>query len=96
MATAKVVHSQDAVTVIFEGDKTKNLEPSTGIIKFPGGFVEVSRIGTKYWAHIYQDGSKPIVESRIDYNYEGYVATGGSIPDVPHADKIVHIAVKVG
>lgn len=96
MARAQVVHSQDAVTVIFEGNKDIEAEPSTGIIKFPGGFVEVSRTGDKYWAHIYQDETKPIADSRIDYNFEGYTATNGSIPDVPHADKIKHIAVLIG
>lgn len=96
MAKARVVHSEDAATIIFEGDKARP-EPSTGVIKFPGGFVEVSRTSEgKYWAHIYQDESKPLSESRIDYSFEGYEATGGKIPDIPHADKIKHIAVLVG
>ena len=42
MAKATVVHSDDAATIIFKGDRRRP-EPSTGIIKFPGGHVEVTR-----------------------------------------------------
>ena len=49
MARAKVTHSDDAVQITFNGDK-RNPEPSTAVVKFPGGYVEVSRCsdGT-YW-----------------------------------------------
>lgn len=97
MAKAKVVHSDDAVLVQFFGDKDKQLEPSTGVIKFPGGHVEVTRTSDgRYWAHIEVKNPANIHASRIDYNHEGYEATGGSIPDVPHADKIRHMAILIG
>ena len=90
-----IVHSDDAITMIFEGDKRRP-EPSTGVIKFPGGHVEVSRTSEgNYWAHISIDNSQSVVDSRIDYDFEGYKATGGNIPDVPHADHIQHLAFLV-
>jgi hypothetical protein len=90
-----IVHSDDACTLIFKGD-IKHPEPATGIIKFPGGHVEVSRTSDgNYWAHLSFDEQASVVGSRIDYNHEGYAATGGSIPDVPHADKIQHFAFLV-
>lgn len=96
MARATVVHSEDAVTVMFAGDRKKP-EPSTGIIRFPGGHVEVSRTSDgKYWAHVEVENPSNIQESRIDYSHEGYKVTGGSIPDIPHADKIQHMAILIG
>ena len=92
MARAKVVHSEDAATIIFNGDKTSP-EPSTGIIKFPGGHVEVSRTSDgKYWAHIWRDKTGDI-ESRIDYDYEGNLLNG--IIDVPNVKNVQHIALKI-
>lgn len=93
MARARVFHSDDACTVIFKGNK-RNPEPSTGIIKFPGGHVEVSRCtdGT-YWAHISIDEGASRVGSRIDYTPE-YAAIHG-IPDIPDGDQVKHIAVRV-
>lgn len=96
MARANVVHSEDAVTVLFAGNRNKP-EPSTGIIRFPGGHVEVARTSDgAYWAHVEVEKAGNIQQSRIDYNHEGYEATGGSIPTIPHADKIQHMAILVG
>lgn len=95
MAKAKVVHSDDAVMIKFEGNRS-NPEPSTAVIKFPGGHVEVSRTTDgRYWAHVEAENPECIQESRIDYNHEGYVATGGKMV-VPHADKIMHMAILIG
>lgn len=95
MAKAKVVHSEDAVTVIFQGNP-KNPEPGSAIIKFPGGHVEVSRTSdNRYWAHVEVEDPESIQSSRIDYSHEGYTATGGAIPAIPHADKIQHMAILV-
>ena len=96
MARAKVVHSDDACTIIFKGNKA-NPEPSTGIIKFPGGHVEVSRTSDgQYWAHISRKNidaeAGSITDSRIDYPYE--LGEHG-IPSIPDQDQIEHIAIKI-
>lgn len=88
-----IVHSIDACTLIFKGDK-KNPEPTYGIIKFPGGCVEVARCSDgSYYAHIEADKSENIIDSRIDYNHEGYSKHG--IPDIPDQNKIKKLAVKI-
>ena len=90
MAKAKVTHSQDAVQITFKGD-IRDPEPSTGVIKFPGGHVEVSRcIDGTYWAHIVTVSGANIMEGRIDR--EGRVNAVASMED---ADKINHIAIRV-
>ncbi len=101
MAKAKVTHSDDAVTIEFRGNP-QIPEPSTAIIKFPGGYVEVARTtGNEYWAHIQvhqlNDASSPgiITDSRIDYEFETYVDLRGLIPEVPRADKLQHIALRI-
>ena len=81
-----IVHSEDACTIIFEGEKTTP-EPATGIIKFPGGHVEVSRTSTgTYWAHIAVDHYDNIKDSRIDYDCEGWKEHG--IPAIPGQERI--------
>ena len=99
MARAEVVHSQDAVTVIFKGDPRRP-EPSTAVIKFPGGHVEVSRASDgSYWAHVEVQAAvdhdeRPagqIVASRIDYRH----GMGHGIPPMPADDFIQHIAVQI-
>lgn len=95
MARVKVVHSEDAVTVIFKGNP-ENPEPSTAIIKFPGGHVEVTRTSDNtYWAHVGVEEASNIVDSRIDYDFEGYKKSECKIPDVPHAEHIKHIAINI-
>jgi len=87
MARAEIKHSSDGVTVMLRGD-VRRPEPSTGVIRFPGGHVEVSRTsGGDYWAHVNIDSGAEIVSSRIDYKYEKWRETAGEIPDIPaHAD----------
>ena len=95
MAKATVVHSTDAVTVIFNGD-IKNPEPSTGIIKFPGGHVEVSRTSNgEYWVHTFIDETAEITGSRIDYRYEKYLEMGGKIPPLPAHEHVQKVAVRI-
>jgi len=91
MAKANVVHSLDAATIIFNGDKGSP-EPSTGIIKFPGGCVEVSRCSDgQYWAHIsLQEGE--ITDGRIDY---AHGVKGANIVDIPQQELIQKIAIKI-
>ena len=95
MAKMKVIHNEDCCMIIFKGDKS-NPEPHTGVIKFPGGHVEVSRCedGT-YWAHIVADESVNIIDSRIDYNYEGYQKSEPRIPQIPMKEHIKKMAIKI-
>lgn len=90
MAKAKVTHSDDAVQITFKGDR-RNPEPSTGVIKFPGGHVEVTRCsdGT-YWAHIAVIDGLNVVEGRIDRSYGAQ-----SVQSMQDADKVQHIAIRV-
>lgn len=95
MARAKVVHSADACTIIFEGNKSKP-EPSTGIIKFPGGHVEVSRTSDgSYWAHVVAERASDILDSRVEYNYERYRKTNGAIPPIPYKEDVKKLAIRV-
>jgi hypothetical protein len=95
--TAKVIN--------LYGDKACP-ESAQYIINFPGGYIELSRTTEgRYWAHvgvnkgaILTDIAKlsksgKIVESRIDYTYEGHIKHG--ILDVPDFDKIQKIAVLI-
>ncbi len=94
MARANVTHSVDSVKITFKGDKRKP-EPATGVIQFPGGHVEVSRCTDgSYWVHVEVVDPKNIVSSRMDYT-AGAWREIGSIPEVPRADEIKHIAVQI-
>lgn len=88
-----IIHSDDSCMMVFKGD-INNPEPSTGVIKFPGGYVEVSRCsdGT-YWAHLAADDSVNIVGSRIDYNHEGWIDNG--IPNILDQDKVKRLAIRI-
>lgn len=90
MARANVTHSQDAVQITFNGDR-RNPEPATGVIKFPGGHVEVSRCsdGT-YWAHVAMVSGVNVVEGRIDR--EDRV---DAVEAMEGADKVTHIAIRI-
>ncbi len=103
MARFKVTHSQDAACIEIQGSKS-NPEPSTATIKFPGGFVEVSRHSDgSYWAHVSRQleeneecGEVPgvIVDSRIDLTFEG--AEGGrNVRDIPSADRIQKMVIRI-
>lgn len=96
MAKAKVVHCEDAVIVVFKGDPARP-EPVTGVIKFPGGHVEVSRCsdGT-YWAHLTVSGEK-ITGSRFDFSMPDHAEpTFRTIRDIPDHERITKIALHVG
>lgn len=98
-----VTHSDDAMTIHVRGD-IRNPEPSSAIIKFPGGHVEVTRCSDgSYWCH-FQRCISPnsesgevlgeIIDSRIDYTPEAWAKTL-SIPPIPAHEDIQHIAVRV-
>ena len=90
MARAKVVHSGDAVQITFEGDRRRP-EPSTAIIKFPGGHVEVTRCSDgSYWAHVAVVDGANIAEGRVDR--AGRVC---SVAEMLDADAINHMAIRV-
>lgn len=90
MARAKVIHSTDSVQITFYGKKM-HPEPSTAVIKFPGGHVEVSRCTDgSYWAHIAVVDGVNIVKGRIDRT-DGGVA----VETMNNAECINHIAVLV-
>lgn len=91
MARAKVIHSEDSVQINFFGNP-QNPEPHAGVIKFPGGHVEVGRCsdGT-YWAHIEVVDTANIVGGRVDYMHGGSRAVG----DLPDASLVKKLAVRV-
>lgn len=91
MARAKVTHSEDAVQITFNGDR-RNPEPSTAVIKFPGGHVEVSRCSDgSYWAHIEVVDHINIMSSRVDYMHGGSI----SVRDLPEANLVKKLSIKV-
>jgi hypothetical protein len=100
----RIVHSDDATTIVVEGDK-RNPEPSTVVVKFPGGHIELSRCSDgSYWAHVARtlesnsetgDRAGAIADSRIDYTPEAWAANGGVIPSLPAHSDIQHMAVRV-
>jgi len=100
----KIVLSQDATTVLVAGD-IRNPEPATVVVKFPGGFIEVSRTSDDdYFVHFQRNletneeiGERAghIVSSRVDYTPEAWRANGMTIPPLPAHEGIQHIAVKV-
>jgi hypothetical protein len=103
MARFTVHHSDDACAIIIEGSRAKP-EPTTAVIKFPGGHVEVTRCsdGT-YWAHLamtrpesVDDGGGTIIDSRLDYVHGAHVHYEGKrIPPLPAAEHIEHMAIRV-
>lgn len=93
MARAKIIHSDDAIMIKFNGDKNSP-EPSTAVIKFPGGHVEVSRCSNgSYWAHIVAVDNKNITDSRIDYAFNENNTQ--SVIDLPRANEVVKIALNI-
>lgn len=101
MARFKVHHSEDACCIEIRGD-IRNPEPSTAIVKFPGGHIEVARHSDgSYWVHFGRNArlNDPegdvlgcIVESRVDYVHEA----GRPIEPLQREQDIEHFAVRVG
>lgn len=87
----KLVHSDDALTVIVAGDR-RNPEPSTIVIKFPGGHIELARASDNtYWAHVEAVDASNIVASRIDYQHGGSIA----VAELPDSELIRKVAIRV-
>lgn len=95
-----ITQNGTTTTMRLRGDRN-NPEPVTCVITFPGGSVEVSRTSDgEYWAHIAVDKDQGdydtpghVVDSRVDYKYEGYLKHG--ILNVPDVDQIDHIALRI-
>lgn len=88
-----IVHSQDACTMIFHGNK-RTPEPTLGVIKFPGGHIEVSRCSDdSYYVHLSVENEVNIIASRIDYNHKGREKNG--IPGILDQEKVKHIAIRI-
>lgn len=100
MARFKVTHSDDACCIQILGNK-RNPEPSTAVIRFPGGFVEVSRCTDgSYWAHLCRHSEVPDEESpagQIMGSRIGYAPESGirEIPPIPHEAHLVQMAIRV-
>lgn len=98
MAKARVVHSADACTIIFEGDK-RNPEPTTGVIKFPGGNIEVARTTDgSYWVHLSVDDPSNIREHRLNRSYEAEVQArqnGEGQLQLPGIEGVNHFAIRL-
>lgn len=94
MARAQITHSDDAVQITFNGDR-RHPEPSTAVIQFPGGHVEVSRCsdGT-YWAHVQVIDGANVIGSRID-RANAYALGAPAVEDMPHAHAINHMAIRI-
>lgn len=100
MARHVITHSEDGTTITIRGD-IRHPEPSTAVIRFPGGFVEVSRHSDgSYWAHVgaqaadipEDDPGFGIVESRVDYDREGWIEHG--IPPIPAQERVQRLAMR--
>jgi hypothetical protein len=90
--------------VILSGDKS-NPEPGTFVVEFPGGHVEISRLGDGtdgYWCHFTRNreddciaASKlpgELIDGRVDV--EGRHASDCDAGDMDHKD-VFHVAVKI-
>lgn len=111
MAKGKVVHGTDGCVVLVEGDPKKRPEPSSHVIKFPGGWMELSRTSNdEYWAHLSVHKGQilddlhteqvrgTVTETRIDYQYPE--SEGGGYMIAPFIeeemlDNFVHLAVRI-
>lgn len=85
------VRSDDALTIIVQGDK-RNPEPSHLIIKLPGGTVEVARCSDgSYWVHTHATAAANVVGGRIEYEH----GAARAVTTLPDADKVVKLAMRL-
>lgn len=91
MARAQVTHSDDAVQITFDGDRRRP-EPSTAVLKFPGGHVELARCtdGT-YWVHVEVVAPANVISGRIDYAHGGACTVRG----LPEGELVKKLAINV-
>lgn len=104
MARFQVHHSDDACCIDIRGD-IRRPEPSTAVVKFPGGHVEVSRHSDgSYWVHVARntrindpdaDELGRIVDSRIDITHAAQAAYPSNVLPMPAAEHIEHLALRI-
>lgn len=102
MARFSVTHSDDACCIDIRGD-IRRPEPSTAVVRFPGGHVEVSRHSDgSYWVHVARntkvndpdaDVLGRIVDSRIDLVHGAPGAH--EVQPMPAAEHIEHMAIRI-
>lgn len=94
----------DAIGVRLLGDRNQP-EPSTFIVSFPGGDVEIARtLDDRYWVHVRAtqpedavalEGLEPgrLVRARVDHDVPGSGVKDGA--EIGFAPTAVHVAVLV-
>ncbi len=88
----KQTTSEDALTIHVNGD-VRRPEPTHLIIKFPRGHIELARCSDgSYWAHLEGDDAHTVIDSRVEYDHEGYLEHG--IKPIPSQDQIKKLGVK--
>lgn len=93
----------DALVVRLLGDK-RQPEPSTFLVQFPGGEVEIARTSDdRYWVHVRpntaedevaSDGAKKagrLARARVDHSVPGGMVTDGE--EIGFAPTANHVAV---
>lgn len=95
----KQVHSEDALTIIVQGDK-RQPEPTHLIVKVGGGHVEIARCSDgSYWIHLEGNDAMNVIGSRIEYDHETYLRRHEegkkSIPPIEDQEHIKKIAIQV-
>jgi len=87
----KQTTSEDALTIHVRGDK-RHPEPTHLIIKFGGGHIELARCSNgDYWVHLTGNDSSNVVDSRIEYDHDGYLKNG--ITKIKDADQVKKLAM---
>lgn len=104
MARFSVTHSEDACCIDIRGD-IRRPEPSTAVIRFPGGHVEVARHRDgSYWVHVARntrvndpesDVLGQIVDGRIDITNAAQGAYTANVLPMPAAEHIEHLALRI-
>ena len=104
MARCQVTHSDDACCIDIRGD-IRRPEPSTAVIRFPGGHVEVSRHSDgSYWVHVGRnvrindpdaDVLGHVVDGRIDITHAAQAAYSANVLPMPAAEHIEHLALRI-
>jgi hypothetical protein len=87
--------------VELKGDKTKKPESAQHIIEFPGGAIELSRTSDdEYWAQIivnrgWSDSDQEGIHAACGEVVDSRVDSAAGILDVPNADTMTQIAVRI-
>jgi len=91
--------SPSKIFTIF-GDPKKP-EPATHAMTFPGGNIEVSRVGDdEYWAHISINIDEPVEGTSIQKSKQGSIVSGrvtrlAGVDQIEDLETVRHLAVKI-